>query len=484
MDYTWLRIREVAGGLSPNTAMAKTKRKISADLLRLRAALRDHLTANSTALEGDPETVRIATWNLRDFGKRKGGHRLNEAIFFIAEIISHFDIVALQEIYRDTTPFRRLMRVLGRDWDYVMTDASTSARGNDERMVFLFNKNKVFSRRVAGEISLGGDDRLVLPDSVLLGGEGGVSLSLPQGSSIPAPQDKDVKVTVNTKGTKLKKDVVLPLPQGTQVTLPAGSELVFSGYAEDITADHKIDLKNGKNRQFGAGAAVRIPPDELEFEEFNFARSPYMVQLQSRWLRLSLCTVHIYYGDDNEKGLKMLRRREEIRALTAAMNKKASDENDNDADSFLILLGDFNIKGKDHGTMEALEDNNFKVPPKIREIPKGSNVKRDKFYDQIAFWEGKNRRRQFFRDYTSIEVAGAGVFDFFEHVFRDGDADPDGIDEDWYLERRSKVAPDKTSSYGNWRTYQMSDHLPMWIELRADFSDAYLENACKAGGHQ
>ena len=25
-----------------------------------------------------------------------------------------------------------------------------------------------------------------------------------------------------------------------------------------------------------------------------------------------------------------------------------------------------------------------------------------------------------------------------------------------------------------WRTYQMSDHLPLWAEFRVDFSDDYL----------
>ena len=30
------------------------------------------------------------------------------------------------------------------------------------------------------------------------------------------------------------------------------------------------------------------------------------------------------------------------------------------------------------------------------------------------------------------------------------------------------------SSYATWRTYQMSDHLPMWVELHIDFADEYL----------
>lgn len=29
--------------------------------------------------------------------------------------------------------------------------------------------------------------------------------------------------------------------------------------------------------------------------------------------------------------------------------------------------------------------------------------------------------------------------------------------------------------YEEWRTFQMSDHLPLWVELEIDFSDAYLE---------
>lgn len=27
-----------------------------------------------------------------------------------------------------------------------------------------------------------------------------------------------------------------------------------------------------------------------------------------------------------------------------------------------------------------------------------------------------------------------------------------------------------------WRIHQMSDHLPMWVELKIDFSDAYLKS--------
>jgi hypothetical protein len=32
----------------------------------------------------------------------------------------------------------------------------------------------------------------------------------------------------------------------------------------------------------------------------------------------------------------------------------------------------------------------------------------------------------------------------------------------------------RTRYYKDWRTYQMSDHLPMWIELGIDFGERYL----------
>ena len=31
------------------------------------------------------------------------------------------------------------------------------------------------------------------------------------------------------------------------------------------------------------------------------------------------------------------------------------------------------------------------------------------------------------------------------------------------------------ASYASWRTHQMSDHLPMWVELHIDFSREYLD---------
>jgi hypothetical protein len=39
---------------------------------------------------------------------------------------------------------------------------------------------------------------------------------------------------------------------------------------------------------------------------------------------------------------------------------------------------------------------------------------------------------------------------------------------------RKPNSSDVYDSYSGWRTYQMSDHLPMWVELQIDFGEEYL----------
>lgn len=118
------------------------------------------------------------------------------------------------------------------------------------------------------------------------------------------------------------------------------------------------------------------------------------------------------------------------------------------------MLGDFNIFNRRNVTMEAITQAGFVVPEELNSIP-GSNVAKDKHYDQIAYY----------KCLAHMQPTGrAGVFDFFEHVYR--------------LEDEAAYAQECTErpgrSFKDWRTYRMSDHLPMWIEFGIDDSDAYL----------
>lgn len=99
--------------------------------------------------------------------------------------------------------------------------------------------------------------------------------------------------------------------------------------------------------------------------------------------------MHIYYGEGGEQNPGMQRRVGEIERLTDFLARRARDEQDSDADAAFLVLGDFNVVGKQHRTMGALTRRGFVVPEAIREIPAGTNVDRTKFYDQIAY----HRRR-------------------------------------------------------------------------------------------
>ncbi len=230
-----------------------------------------------------------------------------------------------------------------------------------------------------------------------------------------------------------------------------------AGYRSGVekTGDDHLVLADDTTVEFGDKTLLDLPRGSIVGDQLQFARQPFLVALQAGWLKLVLCTVHIYYG----KGRAGLARRNaEIRALTKFLAKRAQSEKDSDANNFFVVLGDFNIVGRDHATMKSLTTNDFDVPEALQSVP-GTNVPKDKAYDQIAYWTGKGK----WETVTMFEVARAGVFDFFETVYTDAD-------EEIYKPLMEK----ESWKYKDWRTFQMSDHLPMWIELRTDFAEEYL----------
>jgi len=222
-------------------------------------------------------------------------------------------------------------------------------------------------------------------------------------------------------------------------------------------------LYDRRKVDFTGLAAELVLPKEIVPDDgpLQFARSPYIASFRAGWAYFTLLTVHIYYG----KSIKDdPRRLEEITRLgkTVAKNArlfsgarvlgpgKEMPERDN-----LILLGDFNIFNRNDVTMEALTASSFIVPEELQTIP-GSNVAKDKHYDQIAY----------FKKLESLRSTGrAGVFDFYDHVYR--------LDGAAAYEALRKDKPGR--SFKDWRTYRMSDHLPMWLEFGIDDSEAYLD---------
>lgn len=322
-------------------------------LQRLRTAL---------ALELPPrrqQRLLLATWNLREFDAARYGPRSDECYFYLAEVASRFDLIAVQEVRESLYALQRLVRLLGAGWDYLVTDVTLGRSGNAERMAFVYDRAKVSFTGLAAEL-------------------------------------------------------VLPRP--------------------DTAADATPE------------------PRQL-------ARSPYIATFRAGWAYFTLVTVHIYYGTDTALDPRRL---QEITALAKTIARhsakfsgaplyapEAKPQRDN-----LLLLGDFNIFDRSDATMAAINLAGFAVPAPLQAIP-GSNVTKNKHYDQIAVFD---RLR-------AMQPTGeAGVFDFFQHVYREADA------AQYDAERAARPG----RSFRDWRTYRMSDHLPMWIEFDIDAADAYL----------
>lgn len=130
---------------------------VAQDMAALRAAL-DGAVPRKRALD---RNLLVATWNLKDFGslteKWAAGpgdtpKREYRALWAIAEIVSRFDVVALQEVGGDLRALRTLMKTLGPNWHFLMTDVTRGAAGGGERMAFVFDGTRVELSGLAGEL--------------------------------------------------------------------------------------------------------------------------------------------------------------------------------------------------------------------------------------------------------------------------------------------------------------------------------------------
>jgi len=191
---------------------------------------------------------------------------------------------------------------------------------------------------------------------------------------------------------------------------------------------------------------VKKGPDGLK-SDFAFARTPYLAGFRAGWFKFTICTQHFYYGESKADDPQRLKESQNIvRLLKQRMKSKDSWANNS------ILLGDFNIFSIKDETFQAIEKEKFQIPAKVRGTY--TNAIQDKPFDQIAFL-AKDVEKQ-------LGLAKAGTFPFFDHVYRDAD---------WKI-----YQPDTTlAKYRQWRTFKMSDHLPLWVELGVDFGSDYLK---------
>ncbi|MHA7294327.1 endonuclease/exonuclease/phosphatase family protein [Arthrobacter sp. HLT1-21] len=130
---------------------------VTEDLNRLRAAL------DATVPAKDATNLLIATWNLRAFGdlseKWNSGptdspKRDFHAMACVAGIASRFDVLALQEVRRNTTALQYLVGLLGSSWRFITSDVTEGPAGNGERLTYLYDTTRVQPSGLVGEIVL------------------------------------------------------------------------------------------------------------------------------------------------------------------------------------------------------------------------------------------------------------------------------------------------------------------------------------------
>jgi Endonuclease/Exonuclease/phosphatase family len=294
-------------------------------LLRKRIA-----TANIPSSKLD-ETLNIATWNVREFGKKR---RSEAAIHYIAEIIGQFDFVGLVELRDNLGDLNRMLPILGPYWDAIYSDVMTDAGGNRERICYLFDSRAVCFNGMAAE--------------------------------------------------------------ATPPRVKRGTEYV---------ADN------------------------------SWWRSPYVATFKAGNYDFLAFTTHVRWGDSDPARLK------EIQGLANWVGAKAAEKTAEDKD--IIVMGDFNIPGRNDPMFAAMTSTGLQIPKALAKDEFGSNLARDKRYDQILHLS------RFPETFTNA----GGVVDF-------------------YASDHKPLFPALTKEEF---TYQMSDHLPLWIQINTDIDGFVLD---------
>jgi hypothetical protein len=297
-------------------------------------ALQERIKAAKIPSSKLDETLNIATWNIREFGKKA---RSEAAIHYIAEIIGQFDLVGVVELRDNLADLGRVLPILGPYWRAVYSDMIPDAGGNRERIAYLYDKRAV----------------------------------------------------------------------------------VFNGLAAEANAPR---TKKG-----------------LEYlPETEFWRSPYVASFRGGNFDFVVLTVHVRWGDSLED------RRKELEMLADWIEGRRQDKYNEDND--IIVMGDFNIPSRKDALFKAITKNGLQIPKALLGTDLGSNLEKDKRYDQILHYP------VFAENFTNA----GGVLDFY--------VDDSGI--------KDLFPGDMTKTEF---TFQMSDHLPLWIQINTDIDGQQLQ---------
>lgn len=310
----------------------QVSKSIADGLLELARRIRDEEVPSSKL----DETLNIATWNIREFGKKK---RSDAAIHYIAEILGQFDLIGVVELRDNLEDLSRVLDILGPYWRAVYSDMIPDPGGNRERITYLYDKRAV---------------------------------------------------------------------------------------------------------AFGGFAATGTPPRAKKGTEYlpekMWWRPPYAASFKAGNFDFVVIAVHVRWGKSKAK------RMEELELLANWIDGKRREKFAVDRD--LIVMGDFNIE--DDAMLNVVTRHGLQIPAALVGKDLGSNLARDKNYDQILHYS----------DAPNTFTGAGDVLDFYQ-----GDHAPlfRGLTKQQF-------------------TYELSDHLPLWVQINTDIDEFRLQQISKGWG--
>jgi len=212
-------------------------------------------------------------------------------------------------------------------------------------------------------------------------------------------------------------------------------KVVFSDYIQDPGGNRErvAFLYDQRAVTFTGLAANAFTPRKKKGTEYletiSWWRPPYMASFRAGNFDFILLGAHIRWGDSADA------REQELAKLATWIEKRLKENYLYEKD--LIVVGDFNIPSLTSSLYKAVTNSGLRMP-KALVGAHGTNLAKDKRYDQILHLP----------HFESLFTARGGVLDF-------------------YANGHAALFPGKALSKQKF-TYQMSDHLPLWIELNTD----------------
>ena len=397
-------------------------------LLALRKQLSDQIPEKTAT-----QTLLLATWNIREFGE----NRSTESLYYIAEIIDHFDIVVIQEVNsKKLSGLEGVLAILGDNWSYVMSDGVDGPAGGNEAMVFIYNTNKVKFTGLAGEI--------VLPDSKLMDGvqfartpfmvsfrAGWFDFKLCTVHIYYGSETVDGIVQRRLKEIQTVSDFLLQRQESDDVSYILLGDFNIpdvNGAYFNALVENRYITKSGKEKskeKFFIPEEIRKYPTDLG---------------------------HVNHYDQIAFSLKLERS--------------------------MVLYDDHKQKAGAFNFTESVykpEDWEVYQPDYQESFDQTIENEKERFAKDLAAYAAKKAK---FDENMKKYERDRAQYDILKAEYKKTHA---GEKPTLPKKPKEPSVPNTTHSTkeeyftGVWRTHQMSDHLPLWVELKIDFSDQYLK---------